>query len=153
MKLLTKKLYRNTIFVANLEMKRMNDEHLTYFEKRLTAEIEDIEQRIKTLVEEKRALQRQLAKAHAERSGLQQTSRKNSINRVLAENIVLQTLREEGKPVSTAKLYKNALVANYELKENTFRTYLHRMKKKGLIKTARNVGSWELPQTSNNLSK
>lgn len=122
------------------------DDNLTYFEKRLTRELEDIEARIKELEDERRALSRQLAKARAEREGLKFTTRKNSANRVLAENAVLQALRGTTKPLSTQELYRQARQTNFDLKESTFRSYLHRMKKRGDIRTAGHVGRWELEQ-------
>ena len=123
----------------------MVDDNLSYFEQRINNELKDIEARIKALNEEKHALQRQLAKARAERTGLQYATRKNSLNRVLAENSVIEMLRERKKPLSTRQLYRNAQLTNFELKETTFRTYLHRMKNRGLIKTARRAGEWKLP--------
>ena len=122
----------------------MNDDNLTYFEKRLLAELEGIETQIKSLDTEKRALQRQLSKARAERTGLQTATRKNSLNRVLAENSIIEALREKKRPLSTRQLYLNALITHFDLKETTFRSYLHRMKKRGDIKTGGHVGTWEL---------
>ena len=127
----------------------MDDDELSYFEKRLTKELEAIEAQISELEGEKRALGRQLAKARAERTGLRFTTRKNSMNRVLAENSVLEKLRTATKPVSTNDLYLNALSTNYDLKQNTFRSYLHRMKKSGLIKTAKYVGHWAIVEDEN----
>lgn len=121
-----------------------DQEELTFFERRLMAELEEIERQLKSLESDKRTLQRQLAKARAERTGLEGATRKNSMNRALAESSVIQMLKDEGKPVTTARLFRNACISNYTLKENTFRTYLHRMKKKGLIKTAGHVGTWTL---------
>ena len=122
----------------------MADDNLTYFEKRLQGELEALEERIRDLEKEKSALLRQIAKARADRQGLQYVSRRNSQNRVLAENSVLMLLKEKGRPLSTLELYKNARFTNYDLKEGTFRTYLHRMKAKGLIATAGHVGMWKL---------
>ena len=120
------------------------DDNLTYFEKRLGRELEDIETRIKELEEERRALSIQLAKARAEREGLKFTTRKNSTNRVLAENAVLEALREAKKPLSTQELYLKARLTNYNLKETTFRSYLHRMKNRGDLQTAGHVGRWKI---------
>lgn len=123
----------------------MNEDNLSYFERRVSQELEEIERQIKELEDEKRALQRQLAKARSERTGLQAVTRKNSLNRVVAENSVIEFLRRNGnKPLSMKQLYKNALLTNYDLKENTFRTYLHRMKEKEIIKPARITGHWIL---------
>ena len=124
----------------------MESNELSYFERRIQKEIEDIEERIKTLNGEKMALQRQLAKARADRTGIQSVTRKNSANRVLAENAVIGALQEANKPMSTRNLYRVALSTNFDLIENTLRTYLHRMKKRGIIKTSNSVGVWELPK-------
>ena len=51
----------------------------------------------------------------------------------MVEARVLDALKNSPRSISTAKLYTEAQRANFELKENTFRTYLHRMKEKGLI--------------------
>lgn len=77
---------------------------------------------------------------------MQYANRKNSVNRVLAENSVIELLQKEGRALSTSKLYRFARMANDDLKENTFRTYLHRMKNKGLICGAGHVGMWKLTQ-------
>jgi len=114
-----------------------------YFEERLRSEIEAIEGKIAELRLEQNALKRQLMKARWETHALKDVSRKNSANRVMVEQRVLEELRSSGKAVSTAALYKAALIANFELKENTFRTYLHRMKEKGLIHSQRR-GFWTL---------
>lgn len=117
-------------------------------EKALTQELSEVELRIKELMDEASALRRQIGKASANRQGLEFTTRKNSLNRVLAENSIIEVLRESGKPATTATLYKQARVTNPSLKENTFRTYLHRMKKRNAIQTARRAGEWKLPTPS-----
>ena len=124
----------------------MEDDNLTYFEKLIQRELEDVERRIEELNAERLALSRQLAKARAERTGLQFATRKNSMNRVLAENAIITALRENDRPMRTAELYRQAQLTNFDLKENTFRTYLNRMKKRGLIKPSRIVGQWILAE-------
>jgi hypothetical protein len=118
-----------------------------YYERRLIREIEEIDLRIKELTDEKAALKRQLMKARWENDSLKDVSRKNSGNRVMIEQRVLDALKATTKSCSTPDLYKEALKANFELKENTFRTYLHRMKEKGLIVNA-GRGMWRLPDQS-----
>jgi hypothetical protein len=107
-------------------------------------EIEEIEAKMKDLDQERSALRRQLMKARWENSDLRDVSRKNSGNRVMVEQRVLATLEEASKAVSTQKLYMMARLANFELRENTFRTQLHRMKEKGMIASAQR-GLWRLP--------
>lgn len=125
----------------------MDKELLTAIEKRLLNEVAKIEAQITNLKNEKTALEKQIAKARAERTGLQSVTRKNSLNRVVAENSVLEALRTLKRPCSTRQLYLNALETNSGLKETTFRTYLHRMKNKSLIETAGHVGQWQIAKT------
>jgi hypothetical protein len=122
----------------------MNEIELSAFERRLLKEVEKIETQIKELEIEKRALQRQIARSRSERTGIQNVTRKNSLNRVLAENSIIEFIRARGKECDTKQLYNNAKITNFDLKEATFRTYLHRMKYRRLIETGRSVGTWKL---------
>ena len=80
-----------------------SNDNLSYLEKRLLGEIEDIESKIRALQMERHVLQKHLAKARAERTGLQDVTRKNSLNRVLAENSVVEFIRERRRPCSTSR--------------------------------------------------
>jgi phage-related tail protein len=122
----------------------MQDDPKTYYERRLMQAIEEIEARIKELQDEKAALMRQLRVARWESDSLKDVNRKNSGVRVMVERRVLDALRAAKKPVTSDALYREALKANFELKDGTFRTYLHRMKEKGLLQSA-GWGLWRLP--------
>jgi len=124
----------------------MSEAPESYYERRLIREIEELEKRIKELTQEQQALKRQLVKARWENDSLKDVSRKNSANRVMIENRVLEALRGSSKACSTATLYREGLRANFELKENTFRTYLYRMKEKGLVRSV-GRGLWRIPET------
>lgn len=123
-------------------------DQVTDYERRLMRAIEDLKARIKELQEEQDALQRQLLRARWERHSLRDVSRKNSGDRVMVEEKVLDALRRATRPVTSSKLFTAAQFANFELKENTFRTYLHRMKKRGLIENV-GRGKWKLSDTHN----
>jgi vacuolar-type H+-ATPase subunit I/STV1 len=123
----------------------MNETSESYYERRLMKEIEELEKRIKDLTQEQLALKRQLVKVRRNDGSLKDVSRKNSANRVMTESRVLKALRINSRECSTAFLYKEGLLANFDLKENTFRTYLHRMKEKGLIRSVRH-GFWRLTE-------
>ena len=125
-------------------MQHMELTNQAYYEKRILLEIEEINSRIRDLTLEKIALQRQLVKAKADNSGVKNNVRKNSINRVMIETKVIESLEKAIKPMSTKALYKIGMVANFELKENTFRTHLHRMKKRGVIENGGNRGKWRI---------
>lgn len=119
----------------------MSNIPLSPYESRLVREVEEIEARIKELTDEKNALMRQIIKARWESNALKDVSRKNSGNRVMIESRVIDALNNTSTPCSTSELYKEALNANFELKYNTFRIYLHRMKERGLIKST-GWGRW-----------
>jgi hypothetical protein len=108
-----------------------------FYERRLLREIEEIELRLKELTAERDALRRQLIKARWEGHYLRDVNRKNSASRVLVEQRVLLALSESTKPLKSKQLFEIACLASFALKENTFRTHLHRMKAKALIE---NVG-------------
>ena len=126
-------------------MKHTDNPEISALEKLLAKELAEVELRIKELMDEAAALRRQIGKAAANRQDLGFSTRKNSVNRILAENSILETLRTKGKPTKTWDLFKKARMTNVHLKENTFRTYLHRMKKRGAIQTAYKAGEWRLP--------
>lgn len=122
----------------------MSDDLQGYYERRLMRAIEEIEARIRELHAEKDALQRQLREARWESSSLRDVNRKNSGTRVMVETRVLDTLRASPKPVPSDVLFHEGRKANFALKETTFRTYLHRMKAKGLVESA-GWGLWRMP--------
>ncbi|WP_424941672.1 hypothetical protein [Aliiroseovarius sp. S253] len=113
----------------------------TYYERRLQQEIETIELKLKELTAERDALKRQLIKARWDNHHLRDVNRKNSASRVMIEQRVLGALEQATKPMTSRQLFEIARLANFELKENTFRTQLHRMKEKGLIENV-SRGRW-----------
>lgn len=121
----------------------MDDGLQTYYERRLMKAIEDIELRIKELTSEKNALLRQLREARWENNALKDVNRKNSGNRVMIEAKIIDALKASSRALTSSKMYAEARQVNFELKDNTFRTYLHRMKEKGLIVSA-GRGLWRL---------
>lgn len=122
----------------------MTQELNTYFETRLQREIEQIDLKIKELTEEKYALQRQLIKARRDISNLEDVNRKNSAARVMIERKVVEALTASGGPMHLSKLYGEAKVVDFKLKENTFRTHIHRFSQKGIIVPAGKPGMWKI---------
>lgn len=119
-------------------------EQKSAFEERLYIAIAKINDEIKDLLRDKSALERQLIIARRENTDIRDVSRKNSIDRVMIEKRVILALGGN-KTKSTYALYKEAKEINFNLKENTFRTQLHRMKNKGIIEKAERNGKWRLP--------
>lgn len=126
-------------------MKQDQANQMSPLERALTQELFEVEVRIRALQDEAAALRRQIGKAASKRQGLEFASRKNSLNRVLAENSIIEALRDAPAPLSNDTLFKKARLTNPSLKPNTFRTYLHRMKLRGAILTAQRAGKCKLP--------
>jgi hypothetical protein len=122
-----------------------NSEVATLLEARLHEEIAEVERKIRLLELERETLRRMLLKARQQNELIKRTdvTRKNSVNRVLVESSVLQSLTEASRPKRTGKLYDDARLIVGNLRENTFRTILHRMKKRNLIVPA-GMGKWRV---------
>ena len=108
----------------------------------LLEQLSDIERRISDLEDERAALQRLLARLRRQNVASQEVTRRNSFNRILVEKSILDRLSDSSKPVATPDLYRNAKNIVYSLNENTLRSHLHRMKKKGVIDHGPTRGTW-----------
>ncbi|WP_134643203.1 hypothetical protein [Pseudaestuariivita atlantica] len=115
-----------------------------YLENHITKQIKEVDIKIKELQSERAALERLLLKARQDEAQEREPIRRNSVNRVLIENRILDALRRSQKPLSNRDLYLEARTVVYDLKETTFRSHIKRMKdaEKIVAKGAR----WELPE-------
>ena len=115
-------------------------------EERILADIADVSRQISDLTLEKSALERMLYKARQQNELIKRTdvTRKNSRNRVLVEGSILQSLKTANRAVRAGHLYADARFIIGNLRENTLRSILHRMKNRGTIVSA-SKGSWRLP--------
>ncbi|MFN3077300.1 MAG: winged-helix domain-containing protein [Alphaproteobacteria bacterium] len=111
----------------------------------LLAELAEVEKRIVELTVERDALRRIITRVRQQNVELKDVTRKNSLSRVLIENRIMQALQEAGKPVRATELLSILRQTSYNLKESTFRSYLHRMKEKGVIKM-HDRGVWRLAE-------
>jgi hypothetical protein len=114
----------------------------------IRAEIARIDKEMKQLFQEKKALERQLMQLRSRDAKLKDVSRKNSVNRVLVESEIVETLTRKGRPITSKDMFRIVQASLGTLNENSFRTYLHRMKLRGLIESTGERGAWRLP--SNN---
>lgn len=112
-----------------------------FYERRILRELEEIEYKLKELNEDREALKRQLIKARSENNSLKDVSRKNSANRIIIENYIVEYLKNNNNPITSKKLYDLSKTKISDLKYNSFRTILHRMKEKGIIKN-KSWGLW-----------
>jgi hypothetical protein len=110
-------------------------------------QIEEITEQIRELMAHRQSLERVLLKARQQDELVNRVdvTRKNSINRVLVEGAILQTIEGAKKPVRAKNLYQHARGLVPDLRENTFRSYLFRMKTRGLL-TRAGAGTWQLAQ-------
>lgn len=115
----------------------------TPLEAKLIQELTAIETRIAELEGEKRTLQRLLSKVRQEALVNRDVTRKNSFDRIVIENVILRRLSEVTRPLHTEALLSEARTVTHNLKANTFRSYLHRLKLRGLIQSS-GRGTWEL---------
>jgi hypothetical protein len=114
-------------------------------ERRLLAEMGDLERKIRELVVERDSIRRLLQRVRSETLINVDVTRKNSFNRILVEHTIIEAIKLSlPKPLSTNKLAGEAKAAVYGLKDSTLRSYLFRMKERGLI-VNKGVGFWTLP--------
>jgi hypothetical protein len=119
----------------------MKSEDRTLLEAHLLAQITRVEQEITKLQAERDTLRDILLKVRRENSTLRDVTRKNSFDRILIESRVMNLLKAASKPVPTSRLWWAAQEINPRLRNTTFRSYLHRLKSKGLI-TSETHGFW-----------
>jgi hypothetical protein len=117
---------------------------LKNLEATLVEEIADISTQIRDLMDQKAAAERLLFKARRQNEFVKRSdvTRKNSVNRILVEGAIVQSIEKAKGSVSAWSLYNDARLMVPRLKENTFRSYLFRMKTRGLI-TPAGVGRWQ----------
>lgn len=125
----------------------MKTEHGDVLETHLLAQIESVEQQIAQLQVQRDTLRELLLRARRENVALRDVTRKNSFDRILIENRVMNLLRSALRPVPTQRLYWSALEISPRLRNTTFRSHLHRLKTKGLIKSEAH-GEWSITDTS-----
>ena len=136
------------VLLQKIGLQRMNEKQNDWYERRILKDIEEIESRIKALEAEKIGLQRVLTRLRKETVSSREVGRRNSINRVLVEAQILERLKANKKATPSQDLFDAAKAVIFYLKESTFRSYLSRMKKKGLIKNQGSQrGIWVLDKS------
>ena len=109
------------------------------------AEIAEIDRRIASLVELRDGLKRVFSRVS--RAGSAETAHVHPerARSALIEQVVIEMLVADGRAMKTRELFDGARRVSPHLKYVTFRSYLHRLKRRGVI-TAENAdhGSWRL---------
>jgi len=109
-----------------------------HVENAIARQIADVDKRIRSLTEEKHALERLLLKTRHDNVLGREVTRKNSVSRILVENQILRDLRNSKKPLSNRDLYISVVSVLMSVNESTFRSYLKRMKDANLIQNRGN---------------
>ena len=113
----------------------MKPEDRSLLEGHLLGQISSIEQELAKLTAQRDTLRDLLLKVRRENVSLRDVTRKNSIDRVLIENRIMNILKVASKPVKSQRLWWAAQEISPRLRSTTFRSYLHRLKSKGLIQS------------------
>jgi hypothetical protein len=119
----------------------------------LLGQITEIERRIASLIEFRDGLKRAFVGVNKGDLKVPGDVPLNSCNRVLIEGMILDLLESaDGRPLQTRELFSGTLSVSAHLKYTTFRSHLHRLKKRGLISAEdRTYGSWRLTSNSVNV--
>ncbi|WP_419739513.1 hypothetical protein [Ruegeria sp.] len=121
-----------------------------YLENHITKQIQEVDIKINELKSERAALERLLLKARQDEAQEREPIRRNSVNRVLVENRILDALRRSNRTLSNRDLFFEAKSVVYDLKDSTFRSHIKRLKDGGKIVSK---GSrWTLPEKENTRS-
>lgn len=135
---------RKIILVAKNKSATMNDDErvIRLYEARLEKDIQKLDIKIKELTESRQVLKRLLVEARG-RGGFEPVvKRRNSTDRVIIESAIRRSLYGKTS-VKSRDIYDQVKKVSYDLKHSTFRSYLHRMKEKGII-SQHGRGAWTL---------
>ena len=121
-------------------MSTKNDVEITEskdaYVKRLEADKHVLEERIKELQSEVRAINNLIYRRKSEilAGGTGQNRNLKNADRLLFETIILDALNSSKRGLRTAEIHSNITKQGYGLNYNTLRSYVTRMRDKGLIK-------------------
>jgi hypothetical protein len=113
-------------------------------ERHLVSQLASIAKRITELTEEQRVLQRLLERVRRTSTGNMDVTRKNSHARIIAERAILQSLGTGVEVKTVQSLFLDAQLLIPELNASTFRSYLRRLERRGLIQQAGSRGGWAI---------
>jgi hypothetical protein len=130
----------------------MKSEDRALLETHLLAQITAIEQDITKLEAQRDTLRDLLFRARRENATLRDVTRKNSFDRILIEGKIVNLLKAATRPIPTQRLWLAAQEVNLRLRSATFRSYVHRLKSKGLIVSAGH-GYWSAAEKKSDSAK
>ena len=104
---------------------------------RLISEIEDLQNQVKAI---NILIRKRRYRAEEARSG-EKVNRKNA-DRLLNEGIIIQLLKESGSGLRTGEIHNLLQAVGYRMKYPTVRSYVVRMRDKGLIYRKQGAYYW-----------
>ena len=113
-------------------------------ENELSKRLADIEKQISDLEAERKVVQRLMLKVRSENVGTKDVTRRNSLQRILIERRIIETITNAHAPVSSHVIYNAVKDEVGDVRDNTFRSHLHRLKIKGVIEPQYKGGPWRL---------
>jgi DNA-binding response OmpR family regulator len=110
-------------------------------------QIANVNRQIVELTQERLVLEKLLLRARKKDVSLPDVTRKNSLSRILAEKTIIECITKAGgKAISSGTIFDAVRAIDYSVKSVTFRSYLHRLKARGLISPHQSrTGYWMLP--------
>jgi hypothetical protein len=135
---------QNDIKLQKMECNIMPLDAETSIYDQILKQIKIADLKIKEIKEEKLALERLLLKLRRGDSLIKDVSRRDSINRIILEDIVLDIIKNSNKPVKSKTLYDELIKKFPELNKSTFRSHIRRMSLKFLIKKSIGNKGWEI---------
>ena len=115
-------------------------------EQQILHEIVRIDREMMELQQERKALERTLYRVRIADTSTRDSTRTNSIDRLIAEKVIVDGIVNSGGKANNAQLYNAMRKLNPDTKEGTFRAYLHRLKGRGVIESHLGIrGIWKLP--------
>jgi hypothetical protein len=114
------------------------------------AEIAEIDRRIASLVELRDGLKRVFVNASKSDFADPPHTQMNDTRRTMIEHVVVEMLaKADGYCLKTKELFDGARTISAHLKYVTFRSYLHRLKRRGVISSENTeYGSWRLVESA-----
>lgn len=111
-------------------------------ERRFLELLAEVNSAIAKLTAEKETLERLIIRERENRVRLFDVTRRNSLDRILVEDKICEVITKHNTPVYGRYIFNEVVSILPGMKGSTFRSHLHRLKDKGLIKMSPKRGFW-----------
>lgn len=111
-------------------------------ERRFLALLAEVNSKIAKLTAEKQTLERLIIRERENRVRRFDVTRKNSLDRILVEDKICEIITKRDTHVYGKYIFNEVASILPGMKGSTFRSHLHRLKDKGIIKMSNKRGFW-----------